>query len=304
MADVRILASGLGFPEGPVAFPDGSVILTDIRNRRVNRVTADGAVSVFSDTGGGPNGLALGPDGALYLCDNGGSVYLPNHSMGIGPALDYHGGTIQRLDAETGAATKLYTHCDGHRLSAPNDLVFDKQGGFYFTDLGKRYARHRDHGGVYYALPDGSTVTEIAYPVLSPNGCALSPDEKVLYVADTEPARLWAFDIESPGVLKKHGFPSPHGGRLVAGLAGFQRFDSIAVTAAGNICVATLTTGFITVIAPDGHTLKQVKVPDVYPTNICFGGADLRTTYITLSDLGQLGVMQWDEPGLKLNYAA
>jgi gluconolactonase len=224
--------------------------------------------------------------------------------MGIGPALDYHGGSVQRIDRYTGEATKLYTHCDGHRLSAPNDLVFDKQGGFYFTDLGKRYARHRDHGGVYYALPDGSKVIEVAYPVLSPNGCALSPDETVLYVADTEPARLWAFDIEAPGVLKKHGFPSPHGGRLVAGLAGFQRFDSIAVTASGNVCVATLTTGFITVIAPDGSVVKQVKVPDVYPTNICFGGDDLRTAYITLSDQGQLGVMQWDEPGLKLNFAA
>src|ERR1700678_151937 len=125
MADVRILATGLGFPEGPVAFPDGSVILTDIRNRRVNRVTADGAVSVFSDTGGGTNGLALGPDGALYLCDNGGGVYLLNPSMGIAPALNYQGGSAQRIDRYTGEPTKLYTQCDGHRLSAPNDLVFD-----------------------------------------------------------------------------------------------------------------------------------------------------------------------------------
>ena len=73
MNEVRILATGLGFPEGPVAMPDGSVILTEIRNGRCSRVTSDGKVALFSATGGGPNGLAVGPDGALYLCNNGGS---------------------------------------------------------------------------------------------------------------------------------------------------------------------------------------------------------------------------------------
>jgi gluconolactonase len=301
MADVRILASGLGFPEGPVAMPDGSVILTEIRNNRVSRVAADGTVSLFSATGGGPNGLAIGPDGALYLCNNGGSRYIAGSSMGQGPAEDYVHGSIQRLDAKTGAATTLYTNCNGNKLSAPNDLVFDEHGGFYFTDLGKRYARHRDHGGLYYAMPDGSKVTEIAFPILSPNGCGLSPDNKTIYVADTESARLWAFDIASPGVLKKHHGHAAHGGRLIGSVGGYARFDSLAVTASGNICVATLGTGHITVFSPSGDVLQQVKMPDVYPTNICFGGADLRTAYITLSDSGQLGVMPWPEAGLKLH---
>ena len=185
MDEVRILATGLGFPEGPVAMPDGSVILTEIRNNRCSRVTPDGKVSLFSAAGGGPNGLAVGPDGALYLCNNGGSRYVEGSSMGQGPHPDYKHGSIQRIDRSTGAAKTLYIECDGHKLSAPNDLVFDKQGGFYFTDLGKRYARHRDHGGVYYALPDGSKIVCISYPFVSPNGCGLSPDGKVLYVADT-----------------------------------------------------------------------------------------------------------------------
>ena len=301
MADVGILATGLGFPEGPVAMADGSVILTEIRNKRCARVTPDGKVSVFADTGGGPNGLAVGPDGALYLCNNGGSRYVAGSSMGQGPAEDYVHGSIQRLDARTGAATTLYTHCNGNKLSAPNDLVFDQHGGFYFTDLGKRYARHRDHGGLYYAMPDGSSVNEIAFPILSPNGCALSPDNKTIYVADTESARLWAFAIESPGVLKKDTTHAPHGGRLVGSLAGHARFDSIAVAASGNICVATLGTGHITVFSPSGAIVEQVKMPDVYPTNICFGGLDLKTAYITLSDTGRLGVMPWSEPGLKLH---
>jgi len=187
-------------------------------------------------------------------------------------------------------------------LSAPNDLVFDRHGGFYFTDLGKRYKRHRDHGGVYYALPDGSSIREVAYPIVTPNGIGLSPDETVLYVADTESARLWAFDIAEPGVIRKQPFPSPHGGRCIASLPGFCRFDSLAVEASGNIAVATMITGAITVFSPNGDIVRSVTMPDTHPTNICFGGPDMRTAYITLSRRGELASMEWPEPGLRLNF--
>ncbi len=302
MTDVTILATGLGFPEGPVACADGSVVLTEIRNGRCSRVSPQGAVSVFSECGGGPNGLAVGPDGFFYLCNNGGSRYVEGHSMGLGPHPDYKHGSIQRIDSKSGVATLLYKEVNGHPLSAPNDLVFDREGGFYFTDLGKRYARHRDHGGLYYAKPDGSSIEEIAYPILSANGCGLSPDEKTLYVADTEGARLWAFEVQGPGKLKPKSQFAPHSGRIVAGLPGRARFDSLAVLASGNIAVATLNTGYITEISPAGDIVRALKMPDVYPTNICFGGPDMRTAYVTLSDSGQLGVLRWPEPGLKLNF--
>jgi len=132
----------------------------------------------------------------------------------------------------------------------------------------------------------------------------LSPDERTVYVADTETSRLFAIDIVEPGVLRKEPFPAPYTGRLVCGLPGFQRFDSLAVEASGNIAVATLITGHITVVSPNGNVVRQVKMPDVYPTNICFGGADLRTAYITLSASGQLAAMEWPEPGLRLNFMA
>ena len=302
MSELRVLASGLRFPEGPVAMPDGSVVLGEIAGGAVTRIAADGGKAVLSATGGGPNGLALGPDGALYLCNNGGNAYAQGGFLSTGPSPDYRGGSIQRIDPRTGAAAVLYSECGGHRLSAPNDIVFDRQGGFYFTDLGKRRARDRDHGGLYYALPDGSRIVELVHPMLSPNGVGLSPDEKTLYVADTESSRLFAYDIEAPGRLKTAPFPAPYGGRLVCGLPGFQRFDSLAVEAGGNICVATLVSGHITVIAPDGRVVRQVKMPDVYPTNICFGGPDLKTAYITLSGTGQLAAMPWPEPGLRLNF--
>jgi gluconolactonase len=302
MSDIRILASGLGFPEGPVAMADGSIILTEINGGWVTRVDADGKVTRLGKPGGGPNGLARAPDGSLILCNNGGSKYLPDSFMGQGPSDDYEYGSVERVDPQTGARRLLYKEANGHKLSAPNDLVFDRHGGFYFTDLGKRYHTSRDYGGLYYAMPDGSSVKEIAYPILSSNGVGLSPDESVVYVADTESARLWAFDIESPGVLKKQSFPSPHGGRYLGSAPGFSRFDSLAVTASGNICVATLVTGKITVFAPDGRILDQVAMPDTHPTNICFGGPDMRTATITLSGEGKLGQMRWPEPGLKLNF--
>ncbi len=302
MSDVTILSTGLGFPEGPVVCPDGSIILTEIRNNQLSRVAPDGTTTVFSRCGGGPNGLAFGPDGALYLCNNGGSRYVEGHSMGLGPHPDYLFGSVQRIDPKTGEATLLYKEVNGNKLSAPNDLVFDTEGGFYFTDLGKRYARHRDHGGIYYALPDGSSVKEIAFPFLSPNGCCLSPDGKTLYVADTESARLWAFDIEGPGQLRKPAPFAAHSGRVLGGAGSNARFDSIAALENGNICVATLTTGYITEFSPTGEIVRAVKMPDSYPTNICFGGPDMRTAYITLSDSGRLGVMQWPTPGLKLNF--
>jgi gluconolactonase len=303
MSDVTILATGLGFPEGPVACADGSVVLTELRNGRCTRVAADGTACVFSECGGGPNGLAIGPDGCFYLCNNGGNRYVDGHSMGLGPHPDYRHGSIQRIDPKTGQAQELYRAVDGNLLSAPNDLVFDREGGFYFTDMGKRRPRHRDNGGVYYALPDGSRVVEVAYPMLSPNGCGLSPDGRILYVADTEGARLWVFEVHGPGKLKPKAQFAPHSGRILAGLPGNARFDSLAVLASGHIVVATLAAGCLTQFTPDGDVVRSVTMPDCYPTNVCFGGPDMRTAYVTLSDTGRLGMLRWPEPGLTLHFA-
>ena len=98
MSDITILATGFGFPEGPVVCADGSVVLTEIRNGRCSRISTSGEVSVFAQTGGGPNGLAIGPDGAFYLCNNGGSRYVEGSSMGQGPHPDYKFGCIARID--------------------------------------------------------------------------------------------------------------------------------------------------------------------------------------------------------------
>jgi gluconolactonase len=301
---MRVVASGLRFPEGPVWLSDGSVALVEIERGTISVVAPDGAVRVLASPGGGPNGLAVGPDGALYVCNNGGFTWLETDGV-LRPTLqpdDYSGGRIERVDVGTGEVRTLYDSCGGHKLRGPNDIVFDTQGGFYFTDLGKSRPRDRDWGGVYYARTDGSAIVEVAYPVLTPNGIGLSPDGKTVYVAETETGRLWAFDLEAPGIARKQPHPSPHGGRFICGLGGFQRFDSLAVEENGNICVATLVTGAVTTIAPDGKIIDQVTFPDRHTTNICFGGADLKTAYVTLSGIGQLVEVPWDRAGLRLAY--
>jgi gluconolactonase len=303
--ELTIMAEGLRFPEGPVAYPDGSVVLVEIASGAITRVAPDGAVTTLARPGGGPNGLAVGPDGALYCCNNGGFTWVEadGHLRPTGTPGDYGGGRIERIDPATGAVTVLYTHCGGHALRGPNDIVFDAQGGFYFTDLGKTRPRDRDLGGIYYAQPDGAQIVEVAHPVLTPNGIGLSPDERTVYFAETETARLWALDLEAPGRVRKQPWLSPHGGRLICGLPGFQRFDSLAVTAEGNVCVATLVTGAITEIAPTGEVVRTVNMPERYPTNICFGGSDLRTAYVTLSGTGRLAKLEWPAPGLRLNFS-
>jgi len=306
MSRARVIAEGLFFPEGPVWFPDGSIALVEIGRGRITRVAPDGGLSIIAEPGGGPNGLAVGPDGALYVCNNGGFRWADRGGMmlPVAQADDYSGGRIERVDPKTGAVTVLYRDCGGHPLRGPNDIVFSADGSFWFTDLGKVRARDRDHGGLYWAKPDGSEIREVAHPVLSPNGIGLSPDGRTLYVAETETSRLWAFDVTGPGSVAKAPFPSPNGGRLVCGLPGYQRFDSLKVDAAGNICVATLISGHITVISPDGQVLRQVKMPEMYPTNLCFGGPDLRTAFVTLSGTGKLAAVDWPEPGLRLAFGA
>lgn len=297
------VVGGLRFPEGPVALADGSIVLSQVAAGQVSRIV-DGAVARSYRFQGTPAGCALGPDGALYVCNSGGSTFRERDGRlePHGTSPDYAGGRIERLDLDTGAVQVLYRDCDGHRLSSPNDIVFDAEGGFYFTDLGKTRARDRDRGGVYYAKADGSAIRTAAYPMETPNGVGLSPDGARLYVAETIPGRLWSFEVSGPGVLRTREDRFARG-ELVAGLPGLQCFDSLAVQADGAICIATLVNGGITRISPDGSRIEHVAFPDAFTTNLCFGGPDLRTAFVTLSSTGRLVACAWDTPGLRLHYA-
>ena len=303
--EFREVTDGLLFPEGPIAMPDGSVLVVEIKGGRLIRVKPDGSKEVAAEVGGGPNGAAIGPDGTCYVCQNGGFNWIDEadgYMRPHGRADNYTGGGIQKVDLATGKVEMLYDNCDGVPLNGPNDIVFDTHGNFWFTDHGKTYGRQMDCGAVYYAAADGSSIKQAVFPMLTPNGCGLSPDGKTLYVSETETGRLWQFPIIGPGEVAKEPWPSPNGGTLVGGSTGYQRFDSMALEANGNICVGTLVTGGITVFSPEGEKLEYWEGPEPYCTNICFGGPDMKTAYITTSGYGKLMAVDWPREGLKLEY--
>jgi len=162
---IRELATGLQFPEGPIAMDDGSVLLVEIARGTLTRVRADGLVQVVADLGGGPNGAAIGPDGAVYVCNNGGFAWHTEADgclRPVGQAGNYSGGRIERVNLATGRAERLYDAVEGGALCGPNDIVFDAHGGFYFTDLGKVRERDMDRGGLFYGHADGAAASTAA----------------------------------------------------------------------------------------------------------------------------------------------
>lgn len=298
LRDVELLADGLAFPEGPVAMADGSVIVVELNGGRITRVHPDGTTSTVVEVPGGPNGAAIGPDGALYVCNNGGT----NPATAIG-------GCIQRIDLASGEVTTLYTECDGVSVGAPNDLVFDHTGHFWFTD-------HAMQGAIFYAAPDGSRISRAVKGTAAANGIGLSPDGSVLYWAETHTRQVHRRRVSAPGELVRspgHGIrPMFFRGAtdpwsLVIGLPGAHELDSLAIDSSGAVCVGTLVDSGISEITPEGdwtlHTLPTA-LADGAPTNICFGGDDLRTAYITCSLTGRLVRATWHRPGLPLAFNA
>lgn len=309
MSDVQVttIATGLAFPEGPVAMADGSVLLVEIARGTLSRVGTDGSVTVVADCGGGPNGAAVGPDGKIYITNNGGCFEF-HDIMGMtvpGPVPPaWTGGSIQRVDLDTGEVETLYTESSGRPLRAPNDLVFDDHGGFWFTDHGVRLDRSSDRTGLHYAKADGTSCEEKVFPLDAPNGIGLAPDASMLYAAETHTGRVWQWPVTAPGEVSAEDPLGSGGGQLLLGVPGLALFDSLAVDGEGWVCVGTLGEGGVTAVSPDGQTVEKTDLPDLLVTNICFGGADLRTAYCTLSGTGQLVSIPWNRPGLALAHTA
>ncbi|WP_396927858.1 SMP-30/gluconolactonase/LRE family protein [Mycolicibacterium sp.] len=295
---MRCVAEGLAFPESPVAFPDGSVVLSEMAAGRISRVWPDGTIELVADVGGGPNGVAQLPDGRLVVCQNGGSTF------GIGPwPYDFDGCAqlfrpigpptqpippqlqiVTRAGEVRTLATELVT-LDGRTLPLvrPSDICVDHQGGFYLTDGGTTDGRTRALTGLLYGTPDGQ-LTEVVYPLEMPNGVALSPDGSVVYVAETRTRRVWEFRMAQPGrVAGARGLATvPSGGPLNVGGA-----DGLCVASDGTIVVATLGAGGVTVLSATGQLVGAITTDDPMTTNVALS-ADEYTLYLTLASSGRL----------------
>ena len=303
------IANDLRFPEGPISLPDGSVVVVEIEAGDLTRVHPDGSKTVIAHCGGGPNGAAPGPDGCYYVANDGGFGWAEHdgYLVPTGRAEDYIGGRIQRVDPRTNTAETIYDSCDGSPLNAPNDLVFDADGGFYFTDTGTSWQGKVDVGAVYYAKADGSSITKVLPGLDRPNGIAMSPDLDRLYVVESLTSRIWWWQVDAPGVLRPGSTPfAPAGGTLLYVFDQFCYLDSFAVDAEGSVCVGTLVTGGVSRISADGKLLDFFPVPDHDPlvTNVCFDISDRSKAYVTSSGLGRLYSFEWPCAGARLAYEA
>ena len=303
--NIREIANGLLFPEGPVAMDDGSVIVVEIKAKKITRVKPDGKTRTIAKVEGGPNGLAIGPDGALYVANNGENfTYTKRQGLMIpGHAPAHHtGGWIERVDIATGKVERLYSECDGERLIAPNDLVFDTAGGFWFTDHGTTTDKFRSHGALYYAKADGSKITKVLRELVTPNGVGLSPDGNTVYYAETFTGRLYSLPLLKPGRRGEVAGFTP--GAFVGNFPGLGYFDSLGVQADGGVCCATILAGGITTFWPGTKKVRHTPLPDPLVTNICWGGKNMKTAYITSSGVGKLLAADWPSAGLRLSYNA
>ena len=214
----------------------------------------------------------------------------------------HSGGRIERVDLATGDVKVLYTECDGNRADRP-ERPRVRRARRHVVHRPRPYAKGAcsTSGAVYYAQPDGSSIREVVFPSESPNGIGLSPDGTRLYVAETHTGRVYAWTRDRRRARSSAARPA-RTARCCAVCPACSCSTRSAMDSDGNVVVATLVTGALTVISPGGEVLDQVLLGDPMVTNVCFGGDDLRTAYATLSATGRLVSFEWPRPGLRLNH--
>ena len=253
-AELEKLAGDFKFTEGPAADAAGNVFFTDQPNDRILRWSTDGELSTFLQPSGRSNGLYFDAEGNLWACAD-------------------EKNELWRIDTD-GKATVVVKDYDGKLLNGPNDLWIRPDGGIYFTDpfykrdYWDRGPEEQDVQAVYYLGPDDQTLTRVADDLQQPNGIIGTPDGKTLYVADIRGRKTYAYEIQEDGTLANK--------RLFCELGS----DGMTIDSDGNVY---LTGGGVTVFDKEGKQIEHIDVPERWTANVCFGGADRKTLFITAS---------------------
>lgn len=246
-AKVKKLADGFKFTEGPASDTKGNVFFTDIPNNRIHKWSTDGVLSIHREDSGAANGLYFDRAGKLLACEGGRR-------------------RLVSIDKQ-GKITVLADKYNGKKFNSPNDLWIDPKGGVYFTDPRYGSKDGMEQGGehVYYLGPVGKKLVRVIDDLVRPNGVLGTDDGKKLYVADAGDGKVYVYTIGDDGSLSEREFFAPVGS------------DGMTMDARGNVY---LTRGVVFVYSPEGAEIEKIEVPEG-PANVCFGGKDKKTLFIT-----------------------
>ncbi|MFC1539391.1 SMP-30/gluconolactonase/LRE family protein [Candidatus Latescibacterota bacterium] len=244
-ADIEKLAGGYGFTEGPTIDCDGNLFFTDEKGDTIHKLTSDGVLSTFRKNTGQGTGLYFDKNCNLLLCEQDKAFH-----------------RLISIDS-SGDATVIADEYDGKELNAPNDVWVGPGGGIYFTD--PDWSDGNAHSRVFYIAPDKTELVPVIENLVVPNGVVGSLDGRTLFVTDGKTQRTYEYSINSDGTLS--------GGKLFAE----EGEDGLTVDIEGNVYI---TSGGISVYNRNGEKIQTIEVPE-NTSNICFGGKDNQTLYIT-----------------------
>lgn len=263
---VSLFANGFKFPEGPAFDRDGNLFVVDVETGDISKISPEGLVKTFVNTGGAPNGAKFHANRDLYVADR---------KMGI------------IAISPNGEIRVIVDHYQGKKFNGPNDLIFDSRGNLYFTDPHGSSAEN-PFGCVYRFSSDGEMAC-LASGLAFPNGLVLSRDEKYLFVADTRKNRILRYVLDPP--VRSYIFSQ---------LSGGWGPDGMAFDVAGNLYVAHYGGGDVIILNPEGEPVERIPVGGLHPTNVAFGGPDRRILFVTEVGTGSIYRFNTDHPGLPL----
>jgi gluconolactonase len=253
-AKPELIASDFKFTEGPAVDPEGNIFFTDQPNNRIMKWSRAEGVTVFMENAGRANGLYFDQSGNLLACaDEHNQLWLIDKSKKV---------------------TVLVSDVEGKKLNGPNDLWVDRSGGIYFTDpfykreYWSRTEKEIQQENVYYLSPEKSKLRVAMNDFVRPNGIIGTPDGKTLYVADIGAGKTYSFSIQPDGSLTDR--------KLFVEMGS----DGMTIDQKGNVY---LTGKGVTVFNPSGEKIAYIPIDAPWTANVCFGGKDLKTLFITAS---------------------